>query len=83
MREEVIGVDLYNQCITGGVTSTLRAIRSDADHVPCVLIAWCIGNGQVHDAMSPSVEVSKTLNCLVDPMKVLIVKDEQRTDADI
>lgn len=38
--------------------------------------AWCIGNGQVHDAISPSREVSKTLNCLADPMKILIVKDE-------
>ncbi len=34
--------------------------------------AVCIGNGQVHDAISPSDEVSKTLNCLVDPMKVLV-----------
>lgn len=34
----------------------------------------CIGNGQLHDAMNPSVEVSKTLNCLADPMKVLVQK---------
>ncbi len=33
--------------------------------------AICIGNGQLHDAMSPSCEVSKTLNCLVDPMKIV------------
>ena len=34
--------------------------------------AVCIGNGQVHDAISPSDEISKTLNCMVDPMKVLV-----------
>ena len=33
--------------------------------------AICIGNGQLHDAMSPSCEVSKTLNCLEDPMKIV------------
>ena len=31
----------------------------------------CIGNGQIHDAVSPSVEVSKTLNCMADPMKII------------
>ena len=33
----------------------------------------CIGNGQVHDAISPSVEVAKTLNCMDDPMKIMTV----------
>lgn len=32
-----------------------------------------IGNGQIHDAMSPSYEVSKTLNCMDDPMKIVEV----------
>lgn len=36
--------------------------------------AMCIGNGQVHDAISPSDEISKTLNCMEDPMKVLIYR---------
>ena len=35
---EVIGVDLYNQCLTGGVAKTLNSIRSDADHIPVVLV---------------------------------------------
>lgn len=35
---KVIGVDLYNQCTTGAVSKTLNSIRSDADHVPCVLV---------------------------------------------
>ena len=34
-------------------------------------VAYCIGNGQVHDAIRPDKEVCKTLNCLVDPMKIL------------
>ena len=32
------GVDLYNQCLTGGVSKTLNNRATDADHVPCVLI---------------------------------------------
>lgn len=35
---EAIGIDLYNQCVTGGVAKTLNAIKSDSDHVPCVLM---------------------------------------------
>jgi DNA (cytosine-5)-methyltransferase 1 len=35
-------------------------------------VAHCIGNGQVHDALRPDKELCKTLNCLIDPMKVLL-----------
>ena len=34
----VLGVDLYNQCLTGGVSKTLNNRATDADHVPCVLV---------------------------------------------
>ena len=34
-------------------------------------VTLCIGNGQVHDAMRPDTELSKTLNCMDDPMKVM------------
>ena len=34
---QAIGVDLYNQCITGDIAKTMNAIKSDADHVPCVI----------------------------------------------
>ena len=34
----VVGIDLYNQCLTGGVSKTLNNRATDADHVPCVLI---------------------------------------------
>lgn len=31
----------------------------------------CIGNGQLHDAIAPMEECSKTLNTLADPMKII------------
>lgn len=34
----VVGIDLYNQAMTGGVSKTLNNRATDADHVPCVLI---------------------------------------------
>ena len=40
-------------------------------------IAYCIGNGQVHDAVQMEAERCKTLNCMVDPMKILIVRSEE------
>ena len=35
-------------------------------------IAYCIGNGQANDAVQIEKEVCKTLNCMVDPMKVMV-----------
>lgn len=32
---------------------------------------YCIGNGQIHDAISPCAEISKTLNCMNDPMRII------------
>lgn len=37
--------------------------------------SYCIGNGQVNDAMKPDEELSKTLNCMDDPMKVLVIEN--------
>lgn len=37
---------------------------------------WCIGNGQVHDALQIEKDICKTLNCMVDSMKILIVRNE-------
>lgn len=34
---KTIGIDLYNQTVTGEMAKTLNAIRSDSDHVPCVI----------------------------------------------
>jgi DNA (cytosine-5)-methyltransferase 1 len=52
-----------------------QPLSANMEHDPAngglVMETMSIGNGQVHDAMSPSVEVSKTLNCLEDPAKIL------------
>ena len=37
---EATGVDLYNQCLTGGVSKTLNAIKCDADHTPVAIIRF-------------------------------------------
>lgn len=34
----VIGLDLYNQSLTGLVAKTLSNKATDADHIPCVLV---------------------------------------------
>lgn len=35
---------------------------------------WCIGNGQTNDAVNPQKELCNTLNCMHDPMRILVVK---------
>jgi len=34
----VIGIDAYNQSVTGGVSKALTHIATDNDHIPLVLI---------------------------------------------
>lgn len=49
-QSEVIGIDLYNQALTGNVSKSLNCAATDADHVPCVLIAYGVvtkGNGEI------------------------------------
>ena len=38
-------------------------------------VSYCIGNGQVDDASCPDQELSKTLNCMHDPMAVMTVNE--------
>lgn len=52
---------------TEDVSYTLNTIDRPA-------VAYCIGNGQVHDAVQMEKEICKTLNCMDDPMKVMIRK---------
>lgn len=52
-----IGVDLYNQTLTGGVSKTLNNRATDSDHVPCVLILNDQGGGVMH----VSYDVTSTL----------------------
>ena len=42
---------------------------------------WCIGGGMVHDAISPDYELCKTLNCMVDVMKVLVITKGDSNEA--
>ena len=35
------GIDAYNQTLTGDKAKTLNSAASDADHVPCVMEAFC------------------------------------------
>ena len=44
-------------------------------------VAYCIGNGQVNDAVQMEKERCKTLNCMVDPMKVLVEEKQCVVDA--
>lgn len=37
---------------------------------------WCIGGGQLHDALCPNYEICKTLNCMEDTMKILIINND-------
>ena len=36
--KDAIGLDLYNQATTGGVSMTVTSKRSDPHHVPCVIV---------------------------------------------
>lgn len=49
-------------------TTTHTATRSNNG-------SYCIGNGTFHDLMIMNEEVSRTLSCRKDPMKVVTVKD--------
>lgn len=56
---EQVGVDLYNQTLTGDVAKTLNAAATDADHIPCVI--GLINSVGGHSEQSTSGEVSPTL----------------------
>lgn len=49
-------------------TTTHTATRSDNG-------SYCIGNGRLHDLLIMNEEVSRTLSCVKDPMKVLTVNN--------
>ena len=40
---DVIGADLYNQCLTGDKAKPLTASATDSDHVPCVVHGFPLG----------------------------------------
>ena len=68
---------LFNQ---GGGKSSVD-VREDkaptltTTHDGAPAVAYCIGNGQAHDAQRPDKELCKTLNCMDDPMKICVAID--------
>ena len=76
---------------SGKVQTLTSRMGTGGGNVPMVMEScikspaetWCIGNGQVHDAMSPCKDVSKTLNCLDDPMKIVSVDCRNGTEDQI
>ena len=60
-----------SQCnVTEGKTPTLTCTHGGEPAV-----CYCIGNGQVNDAVQMEKELCKTLNCMCDPMKVCVAVD--------
>ena len=77
-----VGFDVYNQAVTGNVTKSLTAIKSDADHVPVVCtatrqggVAYSIGNGQLNQISM--AEQANTLDCMHDQQAVVYSLDEK------
>ena len=55
-----------------GIVQTLNGqMGTGGGNVPMVIEPISFGNGQLHDAMSPSIGVAKTLNCMDDPAKIV------------
>ena len=50
-----IGFDVYNQAVTGDVTKSLTAIKSDADHVPVVCMATQQGGAEIMEDKCPTI----------------------------
>ena len=82
-----MGCDIYNQEITGETAATLTGAVGGTNTSGCKVIdrqtdrqtdrqitlteTFCIGNGQANDAARLDYEVCKSLNCMVDPMKIM------------
>lgn len=58
-----------NTIVEDGISPTLTArMGTGGNQVNAV----CVGNGQVDSAIRPTIEVSQTLNCMHDPMAVMV-----------
>lgn len=80
LERSVIGVDLYNQNITGDVSKTLSAIASDADHVPCIILdARGNGNGEISPTLTGDHQ-----NRITDYTAIVVeVRNEKGTADDL
>ena len=64
------GLDVYNQALTGDKTKTLTSIKSDADHIPCVVLDDQ-GGSQIsvrYDGKSPTLraEMHGNVPCVME-----------------
>lgn len=76
LERSVIGVDLYNQNITGDVSKTLSAIASDADHVPCIILdARGNGNGEISPTLTGDHQ-----NRITDYTAIVVVAERKEKD---
>lgn len=73
--EEAISFRERAGCEGGAKESSFSVSEQEHCQQPTTK-AFCIGGGQAHDAMTPSEEVSKTLNCMVDTMKIMTVSQD-------
>jgi DNA (cytosine-5)-methyltransferase 1 len=84
-----LGVDAYNQSLTGDKAKTLNSAASDADHVPCVIetAGFCpeTGGNDPSRSISYSPERSPTLRTGATPGVVYAVENhpaDSRVDID-
>ncbi len=80
-----LAVEVFGQSSFGDFSTDFSPLRAQGGDYGggsenLVVEPVSIGNGQVHDAMSPSVGVSKTLNCLDDPQKIVEFIDTTHAD---
>jgi len=80
---ELLEKVLIQQSVSKSVAENLGGekeyLSKPIEQEPCLAKTtkpYCIGNGQLHDALTPS-ETCKTLNTMADPMKVVCVGNGQ------
>lgn len=58
----VLGLDCFDQCLTGTVSKTITSSATDSDHIPCVLAyGFKAGNGAKSRTIGLQEEISPTL----------------------
>jgi len=73
--KDAIGLDLYNQATTGGVSMTVTSKRSDPHHVPCVLVYDARGNGG--GGVAPTI-TGDHQNRITDYTAIVVQKNEEK-----
>lgn len=85
---DVVGIDFYNQSLTGDVAKSLNSIATDSDHVPCVYINGRVSGGFLNRNSSEARtigfewEMSPTLRESVIP-SVIVLNDQGGSVMDI